>query len=176
MAAFSQGKRDGTATVILIALGANLPSPAGAPAQTLEAALREVARRSITIESRSGFYRTPAWPNPADPPFVNAVATVRSDLSPAALLAVLHEVEAAFGRQRGTANAPRTLDLDLLDYDGRIESGPPQLPHPRIAERGFVLVPLQEVAPDWRHPVTGRSVGELIAALPASDISRLPHG
>ena len=92
--------------VILIALGANLPSPAGNPAQTLTAALRELARRSITIESRSGFYRTAAWPDPHDPPFVNAVAAIRTGLSPAALLAVLHEVEAQFGRKRGQETRP----------------------------------------------------------------------
>jgi len=160
--------------VILIALGASLPSPAGSPAQTLTAALRELARRSITIESRSGFYRTAAWPDPHDLPFVNAVAAIRTGLSPAALLAVLHEVEAQFGRKRGQANAPRTLDLDLLDYDGRIQEGPPELPHPRMEDRGFVLVPLRDVAPDWRHPVSGRTVGELIAALPRFEISRLP--
>jgi 2-amino-4-hydroxy-6-hydroxymethyldihydropteridine diphosphokinase len=161
--------------VILIALGANLPSPAGAPAQTLKAALRELAGRSITIESQSGFYRTPAWPNPGDPPFVNAVTAIRTDLAPAALLAMLHEVETHFGRKRGQPNAPRTLDLDLLDYERRIEEGPPRLPHPRMEERGFVLVPLRDVAPDWRHPVSGRTAAELIAALPPFEISPLPE-
>jgi 2-amino-4-hydroxy-6-hydroxymethyldihydropteridine diphosphokinase len=161
--------------LILIALGANLPSPAGTPAQTLDVAFRELARRRITIESRSGFYRTPAWPDRGDPPFVNAVAAIRTELSPAALLAVLHEVEAQFGRKRGLANAPRTLDLDLLDYDGLIQEGPPELPHPRMEDRGFVLVPLRDVAPDWRHPVSGRTAGELIAALPPFEISRLPE-
>jgi len=159
--------------MILIALGANLPSPAGAPAETLEAALRELARRSITIEMQSGFYRSAAWPDPSDPAFVNAVVAVRTELSPAAVLHVLHEVETAFGRKRGEPNAPRTLDLDLLDYDGRIETGPPELPHPRMEDRAFVLFPLRDVAPDWRHPVSGRLLGELIARLPETGIERL---
>lgn len=160
--------------MILIALGANLPSPGGAPVDTLKAALRELAVRSITIERQSGFYRSAAWPDPADPPFINAVASVRTDLPPVAVLKVLHEVEARFGRKRKKLNAPRTLDLDLLDYDGRVEAGPPELPHPRMADRPFVLLPLRDVAPGWRHPVSGRTVCELIAALPKSDIARLP--
>jgi len=160
--------------VILIALGANLPSPAGKPADTLNAALAAFAVRSITIEMQSGFYRSPAWPNPLDPPFINAVAAVRTDLSPRDLLAALHEVEHSFGRRRGEPNAPRTLDLDILDYDGRIEQGPPILPHPRMENRAFVLLPLRDVAPDWRHPVNGRSIAELIAALPPTEIVRLP--
>jgi len=160
--------------VVLIALGANLPSPAGEPAQTLTAALRELAGHAITIEKRSGFYRSAAWPDPNDPLFVNAVARVATALSPAELLKVLHKVEAYFGRTRGDANAPRTLDLDLLDYDGRIEKGPPELPHPRMEQRSFVLLPLRDVAPDWTHPVSGRTVSDLIAELPPSDIARLP--
>jgi 2-amino-4-hydroxy-6-hydroxymethyldihydropteridine diphosphokinase len=159
--------------MILIALGANLPSPAGPPEQTLKTALRQLAARSITIVKQSGFYRSAAWPDPNDPSFVNAVAAVKTDFDPAALLSVLHEIEAAFGRQRGKPNAPRTLDVDLLDYDGRIEDGPPQLPHPRMDARAFVLVPLREVAPNWRHPVSGHGVSDLIEKLPAGGIERL---
>ena len=163
----------GREPVILIALGANVPSPAGQPAETLVAALRELARRGITIERQSGFYRNPAWPDPRDPPFINAVASVSTGLSPAALLDVLHEVEAQFGRTRAAPNAPRTLDLDLLDYNGTVQAGPPSLPHPRMQDRAFVLVPLRDVAPDWRHPVTGQSVTDLIAALPPAQIERV---
>ena len=81
----------------------------------------------------------------------------------------LHGIEAVFGRSRGAANAPRTLDLDLIDYNGRIEDGALVLPHPRAAVRGFVLLPLADVAPDWRHPVSGRPVQDLIAALPEGE-------
>lgn len=152
--------------MILIALGSNLPSRAGSPAETLHAALAELARADVRVVAVSSFYETPAWPDPADPAFVNAVARVETSLSPAALIARLHAVEQAFGRARGEKNAPRTLDLDLLDYDGRVDAGPPVLPHPRIASRGFVLVPLRDVAPRWRHPASGQSVDALIAALP----------
>jgi len=78
---------------------------------------------------------------------------------------LLHDTEDFFGRTRGAKNAPRTLDLDLIDYDGRIERGPPELPHPRMADRAFVLVPLEEIAPGWRHPLTDKSITELLLAL-----------
>jgi 2-amino-4-hydroxy-6-hydroxymethyldihydropteridine diphosphokinase len=152
--------------MILIALGANLPSSAGSPEQTLWAALARLSARGITAQQHSGFYSSEAWPDPADPPFVNAVASVGTTLPPSELLRVLHEVEDEFGRQRGPKNAPRTLDLDLIDYDGLIEHGEPELPHPRMAERLFVLIPLSEIAPGWRHPVNGRTIAQLIAAAP----------
>jgi 2-amino-4-hydroxy-6-hydroxymethyldihydropteridine diphosphokinase len=155
--------------MILMALGGNLASRAGTPAQTLDAALREIGKHGATIAAVSAYYITPAWPDPSDPVFLNAVAQIETVLPPAALLHLLHETETAFGRIRSTRNAPRTLDLDLIDYDGKIEEGPPVLPHPRLAERGFVLVPLADVAPHWRHPATGRAVQDLIAALPVAD-------
>jgi 2-amino-4-hydroxy-6-hydroxymethyldihydropteridine diphosphokinase len=153
--------------MILIALGANLPSHAGQPAQTLRAALVKLAESGAVPSGISSFYATPAWPDPSDPEFVNAVARVETELAPAQLMELLHRIEAAFGRQRNVRNAPRTLDLDILDYHGRVEQGPPILPHPRIAGRAFALIPLADVAPDWRDPVSGKSVKELIAALPA---------
>jgi len=159
--------------MILIALGANLSSRAGGPADTLLAALTSLGARGITVERQSGFYESPAWPDPSDPPFINAVASVRTELTPADLLRVLHEIEDAFGRQRGRRNAPRTLDLDLIDYDGRVEPGPPELPHPRMASRAFVLLPLRDVAPDWRHPSSGRTVSELIAEAPSAGVKPL---
>jgi len=91
---------------------------------------------------------------------------VQTALDPVSLLEALHRIEQCFGRTRGARNAPRTLDLDLVDYEGRIEQGSPILPHPRIEGRGFVLYPLADVAPEWRHPISGKSVRELIAALP----------
>lgn len=159
--------------MILIALGANLPSPAGAPTETLRQALFRLAQRRITVEKQSGFYKTAAWPDPVDPPFVNAVASVHTELGPSQLLAVLHKIEAQFGRRRGAANAPRTLDLDIIDYDQRIEQGPPELPHPRMHMRLFVLCPLRDVAPAWRHPVLHATVSELIAALPQTPIEQI---
>jgi 2-amino-4-hydroxy-6-hydroxymethyldihydropteridine diphosphokinase len=153
--------------MILIALGANLPSRAGQPAATLRAALNQLASSGAVPLGVSSFYQTPAWPDPADPAFVNAVVQIETQFPPEKLMELMHGVEAAFGRERNIRNAPRTLDLDILDYDGRVERGPPVLPHPRIGTRAFVLIPLRDVAPDWRDPVSGNSVDELIAMLPA---------
>jgi 2-amino-4-hydroxy-6-hydroxymethyldihydropteridine diphosphokinase len=155
--------------VILIALGANLPGPAGQPSRALNHALGKLEGKGVKIRRVSSLYETPAWPDPADPAFVNAVAAVETALQPVELLALLHDVETEMGRLRSVPNAPRTLDLDLLDHDGRVMEGEVVLPHPRLAERSFVLVPLAEIAPDWHHPVTGQGVQEMLAALPDRD-------
>ncbi|MGH6878622.1 MAG: 2-amino-4-hydroxy-6-hydroxymethyldihydropteridine diphosphokinase [Rhizomicrobium sp.] len=152
--------------MILIALGANLPSPAGLPAASLREALRLMPQRGISVRSVSFLYQSRAWPEPRDPPFANAVARVETARAPADLLVQLKQMEIAFGRTSTGQNAPRPLDLDILDYDGIVQSGPPILPHPRLHERGFVLIPLRDVAPEWRHPVSGRDVNALIDALP----------
>lgn len=155
--------------MILVALGANLPSHLGAPAETLTAALQAFPAHKIRVLKISSFYQTPAWPDPSDPPFVNAVAAVETVLDPAACLAALHAIEAQFGRERSRPNAPRTLDLDLLDYGGHILSGPPVLPHPRLCTRAFVLVPLAEIAPDWLHPLKHLTATALRDGLPAAE-------
>ncbi len=149
----------------LIALGANIPSRVGTPAQTLKAALAALGRADVEITAVSPFYESQAWPNPADPPFINAVAGLNTRLQPFALMALLHEVETQFGRTRSVPNAPRVLDLDLLDYAGQVHEGALTLPHPRLQERHFVLEPLADVAPQWRHPVSGKAVGELLKSL-----------
>lgn len=165
--------------MILIAIGANLPGRAGTPRDNCEAALVALGTAGVRVTKRSRWYRTPPWPPSDQPWYVNGVVAVETTLDPAALLAVLHRVERDFGRVReaGTANAPRPLDLDLIDYEGRVRSEPPPvLPHPRLEGRAFVLRPLADVAPGWQHPVTRRSVGELLAALPPDAVAEPLEG
>lgn len=117
---------------------------------------------------RSRWWTGPPVPPSDQPWYVNGVAAVQTDVPAAELLGLLHRVEAEFGRVRSVPNAARPLDLDLLDYAGRVDPvGPPVLPHPRLTDRAFVLLPLAEVAPDWRHPASGVPLAALIAALPA---------
>jgi 2-amino-4-hydroxy-6-hydroxymethyldihydropteridine diphosphokinase len=156
--------------MIVIALGANLPSQAaGPPRASLERALADLAARGITVKGRSRWYESAPVPASDQPWFVNAVALLETELPPGRLLETLHAVEAALGRVRGrTRNAARAADLDLIDYHGRV-SGPadwPLLPHPRLHERAFVLKPLAELAPGWRHPVLGLDAAALLRRLP----------
>ena len=177
----SAGEKQGPqpAGPVLIGLGANLPSPEhGPPVATLEAALAALAARGLRIRARSRWWESAPVPISDQPWYVNGVIEVETSLAPEALLALLHEVEAGFGRLRSVPNAPRILDLDLLAYGSLVRVGPapPLLPHPRMAERAFVLHPLAEIRPGWRHPATGLGQPELIARLSSDQIVRpLPH-
>jgi len=156
---------------IFIGAGANLAHPTyGSPRETLEAAFGDLAGRGVQILRVSPWYRTAPVPASDQPWYINAVAEVGTDLSPDKLLATLHEVERAFGRIRTVTNAARMIDLDLLDFCGEIAPGGlgrATLPHPRLAERAFVLRPLADLCPNWRHPVTREPIQALLAALPA---------
>ena len=155
---------------IFIGAGANLAHPTyGSPRETLEAAFRELEGRGVRIQRVSPWYRTAPVPASDQPWYQNAVVEVVTAVGPDRLLATLHEVEEAFGRVRTVANAARMIDLDLLDFRGEIvpeSPGRATLPHPRLAARAFVLRPLADLAPDWRHPVTGEPIQALLAALP----------
>ena len=162
-------------TPIFIALGANLSHERfGSPRQTLEAALATLDRRGIRTVRVSPWYRTAPVPASDQPWYVNAVAEVMSALSADDLLAELHAVEADFGRARSVPNAARPIDLDLLDFHGEIAvggRGRAILPHPRMTERAFVLLPLADLAPQWRHPASGLPIRTLIENLPADQVA-----
>jgi 2-amino-4-hydroxy-6-hydroxymethyldihydropteridine diphosphokinase len=167
--------------MILVALGANLSGPWGGPEEGLVHALGQFPSYGLHLDAFSAIYRTPAVTPYAQPDFMNAVARVSCAFSPDELLAQLHRIEAAFGRVRGQRWQERTLDLDLLDFDGLVwpENGSNHLvlPHPRLSVRGFVLVPLAELAPDWRHPISGETAKEMLKSLPIGEkqgIVRLP--
>jgi len=159
---------------IYIAMGGNLPHPRyGPPKATLHAALAALEGHGVTVRRVSPWYRTAPVPASEQPWYFNAVAEISTGLPPDRLLAELHAVEEEFGRVRSIPNAPRIIDLDLLDYCGEIAAGGPgkaTLPHPRMTGRAFVLRPLADVAPDWHHPVSGTSIQALVAALTGDQI------
>ncbi len=173
-----------------IALGSNATSSAGTPIQTVISALISLSESPLTVNAVSRFWLTPAFPAGSGPEFVNAAVLITSKRSASEVLTVLHGIEDRFGRKRAERWGPRTLDLDLLFHGDEIlpdraaydrwvllppdrqQSESPDrliLPHPRLQDRAFVLLPLVEVAPAWRHPVSGRSVAEMAAAIPASE-------
>ena len=159
---------------IYIGLGGNIPHPRyGPPQATLQAALAALESRGVTVRRVSPWYRTAPVPASEQPWYFNAVAEISTALPADRLLAELHAIEDDFGRVRGIPNAPRIIDLDLLDYHGKIAAGglgKATLPHPRMVGRAFVLRPLADVAPEWRHPVSGASIQALVAALPGDQI------
>lgn len=155
---------DDVGEAVFVALGASVAGLWGPPAATLERALARLSDAGLPVVKRSGLWRSAAWPDPADPPFFNAVAQVETKLTPFEALAALHALEREAGRGEGARNAPRALDLDLVAWGRRVEPGPPALPHPRAAQRRFVMAPLAEIAPAWRHPVSGETAGVLADA------------
>ncbi|WP_170333727.1 2-amino-4-hydroxy-6-hydroxymethyldihydropteridine diphosphokinase [Ruegeria arenilitoris] len=176
----------------VIALGGNLSLRESGPKVTLERGIDAILRHGVMIRSVSRFFETPCFPPGAGPDYVNAAVLVETDKTPGELLQVLHEVEHEFCRERIQRWGMRTLDLDLVCFDDLVlpdrteydkwlalppeaqtQQAPDQLilPHPRVQDRAFVLVPMADVAPDWHHPVLGRTVTEMLAALPAEDIA-----
>ena len=154
---------------VLIGLGGNL----GDPRAAIEAALAGLSGRGVALTARSRFYRTAPWGVTGQPDFVNLCARAATDLAPEAVLAAALEVEAALGRERRERWGPRLIDVDLLAYDDRRLALPGlTLPHPRLTERAFVLVPLAEIAPDW--VVAGRRVADWAAGIDRAGVAPLP--
>jgi 2-amino-4-hydroxy-6-hydroxymethyldihydropteridine diphosphokinase len=161
------GKR--ATDVILVAIGANLPGPDGtSPITTCRAAVAALdALPGVRVRGLSRWYRTAPMPPSGQADYINGVAHLTGAIAPDRLLAALHAIEATAGRTRSTPNAARILDLDLIAMGDLMRAIPdPVLPHPRAHQRRFVLEPLSEVAPGWIHPLLGRPVEALIAALP----------
>lgn len=153
---------------ILIGIGANLaPDGFNSPRAGCEAAIASLAAHGISVAAVSPWYETAPVPVSDQPWFNNAVIRAQTALSAVGALAALHRVESGFGRVRTVRNAARVLDLDLLDYGAQlVEEEGLTIPHPRLHERAFVLLPLRDVAPDYRHPESRLAIDDLIAALP----------
>jgi 2-amino-4-hydroxy-6-hydroxymethyldihydropteridine diphosphokinase len=159
-----------------IALGSNLPSPAGPPDATLAAALPHLATLG-GITARSSLYSTAPVGIPDQPRFLNAVVALDTALSPFDLLDALLSIELNFGRDRSASvpNGPRTLDLDILLYgDLVLSTAGLEIPHARLAQRAFVLIPLAEIAPTLRDPRSGLTVTQLLANLAPNDSAAEP--
>jgi 2-amino-4-hydroxy-6-hydroxymethyldihydropteridine diphosphokinase len=171
-----------------------MDSEAGCPAQTVRAAIERLENVGGMIRATSRLFRTPAFPPGSGPDYVNAALVVEADWSAEAALAQLHDVEAHLGRTRSVRWGQRLIDLDLLAMGdavrpdaatvrawmdlplvGQQSQVPDQLilPHPRLHERPFVLVPLADVAPEWIHPILKMSVAQMMQALPAQDLAQI---
>ncbi len=181
-----------TRSKAVLALGANLSLRDNGPEVTLRNALEVLKAESVVIRSVSRFFATPCFPAGAGPDYVNAAALIETDGTPEALLDLLHRVEHEFGRARVQRWGMRTLDIDLVCWDDRVlpdqaeyerwlklpaedqvKLAPDKLilPHPRLQDRAFVLVPMADVAPDWRHPALDLTVTEMLAKLPEADVA-----
>lgn len=149
---------------VLIALGSSLAGRFGSREALLEAALDNFPAAGLKLVTRSSWWRSASWPDPEKPDYLNGLALVETALSPHETLAALRRIEVAFGRRREAENAPRTLDLDLIAHGRMVMSDAAlTLPHPRAHERLFVMGPLAEIAPEWRHPVLGETAAALAA-------------
>ncbi|MEA5575786.1 2-amino-4-hydroxy-6-hydroxymethyldihydropteridine diphosphokinase [Anabaena sp. UHCC 0451] len=150
-----------------IALGSNM----GDPHKILAASLETLTQTpGIILEAKSSYYRTKAI-GPPQPDYLNACAILQVEMPPQTLLATLLTIEQNFGRVRREYWGPRTLDLDLLLYDDLILNEPNlQIPHPGMYQRAFVLVPLAEIAPDWREPLSGQTIENLLQNVDRSDV------
>lgn len=168
--------------MIIIGLGGNLTCPTfGPPRATCGAALQIMEQRGIKVTARSRWYESAPVPVSDQPWYVNGVVCVDTPLDATDLVRDVLEIEAELGRRRTVPNAPRTIDLDVIAHgDTVIESNARHhvaVPHPRMHIRAFVLLPMREIAPDWRHPVYGRPLDDLIAELPPGQECRpMPDG
>jgi 2-amino-4-hydroxy-6-hydroxymethyldihydropteridine diphosphokinase len=150
---------------VLLGFGGNI----GDPLATIDAALGRLEAGGVRIRRRSRWYRTAPWGKADQPAFVNLCAAGDTELAPRALLGLIHEVEAALGRERRERWGPRLIDIDILAYgDERIDETGLTIPHPHLTERAFVLVPLLDIAPDW--VIAGKPVREWAAAIDRSGV------
>ncbi len=156
--------------MILIALGSNITGPWGSPAETLDRAVEEIAANGADVLARSSWIETKPYGVSDQPGFVNGAIEIKTTLPPEELLVMLHGIEIAAGRKRREKWGPRTLDLDIIAYDDVIMNGGDNslnltLPHNDLHHRSFVLLPVRELNPSWQHPVSGKTVTQMLDEL-----------
>ena len=155
--------------MIYIGIGSNL----GNRIKNIENAKHFLKIKGINILKFSSYYETLSWPNPNEPKFINIVIESNSKLSPKKILEISKIIEKKLGRLNGPKNSPRTCDIDIISYGNKIISKELMIPHKRMSKRNFVLIPLFEIARNWKHPKTHKSVKELIFSLPIKDITSI---
>ncbi|WP_340644764.1 2-amino-4-hydroxy-6-hydroxymethyldihydropteridine diphosphokinase [Phenylobacterium sp.] len=166
---------------VIVALGGNMAGDYGSSEALLEAALARFAQAGLPVVRRSSWWSSAAWPDPTANEYRNGVAVVETKLAPLEALHTLFSIETQFGRLRSEKNAARTLDLDLIAYGQAVQAADDLiLPHPRAHERLFVMGPLAEIAPNWRHPTLGKTARELAegasVGLDARPVSKKAQG
>lgn len=178
----------------IIATGSNILNSLREGLPPVEAALKLLSSESVEIISQSPLYKTKAFPAGSGPDFTNGAVLCETTLSAQGLLAYLHKIESQLGRTRSQRWEPRIIDLDLIDFDGTIAPDPVQyqkwrdlplenqmkqapetliLPHPRLQERVFVLVPMRDIAPDWVHPVSGKTLDQLLSRFSKAQLAEI---
>ena len=157
--------------MVYIGIGSNL----GNRIKNIEKAKYLLGIYKINILKSSGYYETLSWPDPNKPKFINIVIQSNTKYSPKKLIDIFKIIENKLGRKKDFRNAPRMCDIDIISYRNRIVSNEISIPHKRMNKRNFVLVPLFEIAPDWRHPKTNKSIKRLIFSLPIKDITTIKH-
>ncbi|MCC5955728.1 MAG: 2-amino-4-hydroxy-6-hydroxymethyldihydropteridine diphosphokinase [Natronohydrobacter sp.] len=187
-------KHEGKCNLVLVALGGNLKGQMDSPIAHIDAAVAEISSADLGLCAISRYWRTPAFPPGSGPDFVNAAVACNTSRSPSDILSRLHRIEEKAGRDREARWAPRVIDLDLLAVGDQVlpdvagyeawrnlslaeqQTRAPEtliLPHPRLQDRAFVLVPLADIAPDWHHPVLNKTVAQMLADLPADDLRQI---
>ena len=160
--------------MILLGLGSNLPSVFGDRFKNIDLAISALIGYGIQIKKKSSYYESLSYPDETKPKFINIVADIDTHLSPVDLASVLLFIEVSLGRKRDKKNDPRTCDIDIIDYNNQIINFKYKdldftVPHEKLIYRNFVLFPLQEIYPDWKHPKTKELVSVLIESLSKED-------
>ena len=160
--------------MIFLALGSNLSSSFGDRFTNINLAIKHLKDHGIQIVKKSNFYETYSYPNKGNPKFINIIISVKTHLSPVDLISVLLFIEKKLERKRNKKNDPRTCDIDIIDYNNQVLNFKYKnlnltIPHKKLVFRNFVLLPLQEISSDWKHPITKENVSALIDKLPEED-------